>query len=417
MRAYAWVVLGLLGGLSAGCKSGGVVADTVTPTDTAVVDTSAEAGRGDTSAAPDTGSSANSDTSAPDTRTSGDAAAASETAPDTEEEVPKEAWTLVPPVGVPAAEPSTGLCVPGAGQQFGGFFNWPELTGRKLELCVNEPDKDPERPTCYTLDIDTLEVQRLKALPARFVRAADSGWGLPSSPDARISKNKKKVEARIGAGSKAPFKRLDTGDVGVERVVSNDRFYATSPSAWTDDLSQLPDARILVFSRESGKRVAEIPLEPMETSCPVIWFAGELLYVEAGVCAGPGATGLFIDPMTGQVKKKLGGLDQSASAYGVAPVALDDGHFAFREQYGMGIFVHDRATAEVLRTINLSATLAKGEDGLPMTEPEGGAMFPLRKDGPIERLVVLQKDRVVLVDPATWTVTRLISLTGCPPTE
>jgi hypothetical protein len=362
-----------------------------------------------------------------------DAASADTTAAqaDTGEAEYVEPWAKVAPAAVPELTPTTGACVPGAGQMFGGTFTWPELAGRTLELCINLPEDPPEKPTCYGLDLDSAKVEKLAKLPARFAKAASGDWSLPSAADARLSKDKKKAEARIGAGPKAPFKRLDTGKVGVDRIVSNDAYYATSPSAWTEDLSLVPEAKIMTFARETGAKVAEIPIESLESPCPLIWFAGELLYVEAGVCAGPGAVGYFIDPATGKVVQRLGGGERSASAYGVQPVPLDNGHVAFREQYGFAIFVHDRKTAAVLQTVNLTNTLAKGEDGLPLAEPEGGAMFALRKgaatnapagpdnptDSPIESLVVLQKDRVALVDPNSWAVTRLIALTGCPPTE
>lgn len=433
MRAWAglgvWLVVSGCGVL--GCKSAGPATADAAPVPAAGSDaeatTNAEAGAA-VSADAGAGAAVSADAGA-GAAVSADAGegandvagASADTAgaqADTEEAEYVEPWTRVPPVAVPAPTASTGACIPGAGQPFAGYFTWPELAGRALELCVNLPEDPPEKPTCYALDLDSAKVDKLKKLPARFVRAAAGDWSLPSAPDTRLSKDKKKAEARIGEGPKAPFKRLETGAVGVDRIVSNAAYFATSPSAWTDDLSLVPEAKIMTFARASGAKVAEIPIESLESPCPLIWFAGELLYVEAGVCAGPGAVGFFIDPATGKVVQRLGGGERSASAYGVQPVPLDDGHIAFREQYGNALFVHDRKTAAVLRTLNLSATLARGEDGLPVTEPEGGAMFALKKtDGPIESLVVLQKDRVVLVDPTTWTVTRLIALTGCPPTE
>lgn len=451
MRAWAglgvWLVVGGAGGL--GCKDGGAATADVAAVPAAGVDAAvsanADAGSaptGDTgagaatdmatgagadtatgagadaatSAGADTGSAATDDTGAgADAATGADSSAAQA---DTAEAEYVEPWAKVAPAAVPPPTPTTGACVPGAGQPFSGTFTWPELAGRALELCVNLPEDPPEKPTCYALDLDTAKVDKLEKLPARFVRAAAGDWSLPSAPDTRLSKDKKKAEARIGAGPKAPFKRLETGAVGVDRIVSNDAYFATSPSAWTDDLSLVPEAKIMTFARETGAKVAEIPIESLESPCPVIWFAGELLYVEAGVCAGPGAVGFFIDPATGKVVQRLGGGERSASAYGVQPVPLDDGHIAFREQYGNALFVHDRKTAAVLKTLNLTATLARGEDGLPVVEPEGGAMFALKKaEGPIESLVVLQKDRVAVIDPANWAVTRLIVLTGCPPTE
>lgn len=332
------------------------------------------------------------------------------------------AWARVPPVAVPPLAAASGPCIPGAGQLFGGYFSSPELSNRTLELCVHLPEDDPDRPTCYGLDLDTAVVTKLAKLPARFSRYARGDWSLPSAPEARISKDKKKVEAKVGPAGKARMKRLDTGRIGVDRVVANARYYATTPSAWTDDLSQVGDARIYVFSRETGARVSELSIEAIESPCPQIWFSGELLYVEAGVCAGPGAVGLFVDPASGRVLTTLGGGEHSASAYGVVPVPLDDGHIAFREQYGMAIFVHDRTTGALLHAVNISKTLPTDEDGQPWQEPEGGAMFALRAaqgeaGARIEALVVLQRDRVALVDPATWTVTRLIGLTGCPEPE
>jgi hypothetical protein len=255
-------------------------------------------------------------------------------------------------------------------------------------------------------------IDKLKKAPSRLAALLAPEPEPRASANSKVGKDKKTVEARIGPSDdpKARFKRLDIGDMVVGEVIENADYYAVYPGFHGP--AESADIPVIVFSRTTGERVSELSLAALESACPIVSFAGAMLYVQAGVCAGPGAMGYFLDPKTGAIAHRLGGLENSAAAYGVAPVRLDDGDYAFREQYGFGIFVHDGKTGAHKKTINLSSTLKASENGEVHGAPEGGAMMAL--GAPIESLVLLQLGRVVLVNPKSWTVTRIIELGPCP---
>ena len=439
--AVALSFTALLGGSACGSKSGPApvepakpastdAASTATAPPTPAADNPADAVAGpggtdtasqgatppeaDTSAPPDVGGVAVPDPS--------DAVAASDAAgepaapaePEDGEKPVVEAWQLAKPAEVPPLEKATGACIPGVDVNWGDSFFAPALDGRKLELCLLDSGAADGRiaANCWALDLETLAIDKLKKAPGRVATLLDPEPKPRTSANSKIGKDRKTVEGRIGPSddAKAPFKRLDTGGLIVDAIVENADFYAVSPAF--DGSAETEGKRVIVFSRATGDKVSELSLDALGSPCPIASFAGAMLYVEAGVCAGPGAMGYFLDPKTGAIAHRLGGLENSAAAYGVAPVGLDDGDFAFREQYGFGIFVHDGKTGAHKRTVNLSSTLRKSEDGSVYGAPEGGAMMAL--GSPIESLVVLQAGRVALVDPKTWSVTRLIELEACP---
>ncbi len=334
--------------------------------------------------------------------------------PDDGEKQVVEAWRLEKPAEVPPLEKTTGTCIAGIDVDWGNSFFAPALDGRKLELCLFEPAAEDGKmaASCWALDLDTRVIDKLKKAPSRLAALLAPEPEPKASANSKVGKDRKTVEARIGPSDdpKAPFKRLETGGLLVDAVVENAEFYAVSP--FFDGSAETEGKRVIVFSRATGEKVSELSLDALGSPCPVVSFAGAMLYVEAGVCAGPGAMGYFLDPKTGAIAHRLGGLENSAAAFGVAPVKLDNGDYAFREQYGLGIFVHDGKTGAHKKTVNLSSTIKKSEDGNVYGAPEGGAMLAL--GSPIESLVLLQLGRIAIVDPKTWTVTRLIELEACP---
>ncbi|MBL8787385.1 MAG: hypothetical protein JNJ59_20935 [Deltaproteobacteria bacterium] len=374
-------------------------ADTSAP-----ADTTAPAAKSDAQATSDAPSAAN------DAGPAGDAAAPS--AADTEEpEFPPEAWTLAAALPAPTPTPATGACVKGIAEE--PAFMSPIVVDHKVELC-RSADYTAATLECWTLDLDTAALAQTKpsnAMKGRFGELPAKA----TTPGLQITKKGKAAKACLEDAGKKKCVDLELGGLRVGQAALAGTRVFVAPAFDSAEVELQSDSAITVFDATTGKRLASIPLAPFESQCPNISWAGEVLYIEAGVCAGPGAVGFFVDPLTGKTLSLLGGGKNSASAYGVTPIALPDGRVAFREQYGHAIFFHDPKTGAHLKTLNLTATLKKqvefeGFDN----SPEEGDMA-LLDDG---RLLVTQgagsRDRVVLVDPVAGKIDKLITLPACP---
>lgn len=324
--------------------------------------------------------------------------------------LPPEAWTLSPPVTVPAPTPSTGDCIAGLLEDYRSF-NYARLDGRTLELCrgIGQPSGRDDGLDCFTLDLDTARVAKAKPSAAIKVQASHRPRELPR--ELELAKDRKHARVCVGKCVPIDLKGLFVGQAGV----SGDLLFV-GPGF---DSGELPEeARaIRVYDARSGAELSHHTTASLESECPLAHWAGQTLYIEAGVCAGPGAVGRFFDP-AGKPLGLLGGGVNSASAYGVVPVPVDGPLIAFREQYGHAIFFHDGKTAKVERRMNLVDTLAKTECGDPDLAPEEGWMFGARRaDGKTELVVVqggMSRDRVLLVDPEALVISRLVKLAACP---
>lgn len=320
--------------------------------------------------------------------------------------LPPEAWTLSPPMKVPAPTPSSGACIPELLEDFRPFDH-AHLEARVLELCRGlDADGSLE---CFTLDLDAGVVAKARPSAAIKAQARHRPRELPR--ELELAKDGKHAKVCVGKCVPIDLKGLFVGQAGV----SGDLLFV-GPGF---DSGELPEeARaIRVYDARSGAELSHHTTASLESECPLAHWAGQTLYVEAGVCAGPGAVGRFFDP-AGKPLGLLGGGPDSASAYGVVPVPIDGGLVAFREQYGHAIFIHDGRTAKVERRMNLVDTLARTEYGDPALAPEEGWMFGARRaDGRTELVVVqggMSRDRVLLVDPETQAISRLIKLAACP---
>lgn len=371
---------------------------------------------GDTTAAPagDTNAPTGDTTAAPsgDTTTpSGDTTAAPSAADTEDPEYPPEAWTLAKPLPAPAPTPATGACVKGIAEEPG--FLSPIVVDQKVELC-RTADYTAASLECWTLDLDSAALTPSKPSSAMKGRFGE----LPAkatTPGLLITKKGKAAKACVETDGKKKCVDLELGGLRVGQAGLAGARVFVAPAFDSAEVELQSDSAITVFDATTGKRLSSIPLGPFESQCPNIHWAGEVLYIEAGVCAGPGAVGFFVDPLTGKTLSLLGGGKNSASAYGVMPFTLPDGRVAFREQYGHAIFFHDPKTGAHLSTLNLTATLKKqvefeGFDN----SPEEGDMA-LLSDG---RLLVTQgagsRDRVAIVDPVAGKIDKLITLPACP---
>lgn len=286
-------------------------------------------------------------------------------------------------------------------------FGYAHIEKRSLELC-NYGDGDAI--TCYALDLDSGAVKSIKPPKAAKI-TSDSKPVFPKAikvaPDAKSAKvcvDKKCVNLDL-KGMTVDDAGLSAGRVFIAGGMSD----AEGAEATT---------AVRVYDAVTGAELSSLTYGALESTCPIVSWAGEVLYVEEGVCAGPGAVGVFFDATTGKKLGLLGGTSESASAYAVTPIALANGLVAFREQYGNGIFFHDAKTGALTKRMNLSSALLKDESGEASTSPTEGWMHAATTaDGKTELIVgngSLSRKRVLVIDPEALTITRMFELTPCP---
>jgi hypothetical protein len=317
-----------------------------------------------------------------------------------------EAWEMVKPAPIPAPTKLTGTCVP-LGADTVTFWEPEAAGGAAIDLCyVN--DFEAGQAECWRVDVDAATVTAANPSPAFLARLKGNAPTL--APDLRVEDG----GARVFAGKV----ELALGGEKAGQVGRVGPFVFMGPP-FDSDFMALVEAEtgpfIRIFDAASGRLVRTIDIAAFESPCPQVFAAGALIYVEASVCAGPGAMGYFIDPATGRTVGTLGATPQSAAAWNVSPVALQSGAIAFREQYGMGLFVHDPNDARLLSTLNLSGALRRVEDGEWWDNaPDEGGLARLSDGRLVSTFGGGSRDRLVVIDAAGRAVTRLLELPRCP---
>lgn len=326
---------------------------------------------------------------------------------DVEPPLPPEPWALSPPVAVPAATPITGACVPELIESYSSF-GYTAVNGRKLELC--RWGDAPDHVECWSLDLDTSTLAPMKVPKAAKV-ASQGGPVMPK--ELKVTAGGRAAKSCVGKSCVALDLQGMTAWAG---GVSAGRVFVAAGMADAEGADESKAVR--VYDATSGAELSSHTFGELESVCPMFSWAGEVLYVEAGVCAGPGAVGIFYDAVSGKKLGVLGGASESASAYGVTPLVLPSGLVAFREQYGRGIFFHDGKTGAIVKRMNLVAALVHDASGEPSTSPEEGWMQAVpTADGKVELVLgngAESRRRLLVVDPETQALTRVLELPRCP---
>lgn len=329
-------------------------------------------------------------------------------AEEVEDELAPSAWELSTPLPIPAPTEVAGACIADLVEEYDPLVPI-GVKGRVLELCRGSDERS--EPTCWRLDLDQATLAKTRATKDAKARLrGESPEVVPAGIE--IARDRRSVRSCVG-----PCVKLELGGVRVGQVgLAGERVFVASEILFDDTLGE--KRAVQVFDARSGKRLFELSYETLESECPVFHWAGEMLYAELGVCAGPGAFGVFFDGTRGARVGTLGGQAQSDAAYGVVPIVLPSGEVAFREQYGHAIFFHDGKTGAHLRTLNISKALTADDEGRPLGEPEGGWMrLATTADGKPELIVGhggFDRDRILLVDPTAASVTRVLKLEACP---
>ncbi len=316
-----------------------------------------------------------------------------------------EAWQMVTPAPIPPPTKVTGTCMP-----LGDYtVIWePEAAGgAAVDLCY-VADFEAGEANCWRVDVDAATVTSVKPSATFLARLK----GTPPAPagDVRIESD----GARVVAGKV----ELALGGEKAGQVGRVGPFVFVGPpfdSDWMETVDADTGPFIRIFDAASGRLVRTVDIAAFESPCPQLFAAGALVYVEAGVCAGPGAMGYFLDPATGRTVGTLGATPQSAAAWNVRPVPLESGAIAFREQYGMGLFVHDPKDARLLSTLNLSAAVRRVDGGEWWDNaPDEGGLAQLADGRLVSTFGGGSRDRLLVIAAEGKAVTRLLELPRCP---
>jgi len=415
------VVVGLVGLLAMACGKSTIAPDAAgPPSDTAATVTMSDVSkkkRADSTppdaapaGAPDEAPDVSADAApagAPDAAPAGAPDAAPDvSAGDVEPPMPLAAWTLSPPAAVPAPTATSGACIPELMQ--GSKLSFSVARGRKLELC--RWGDEPNHAECWSLDLDTGVLAIIK--PSKEALAGSKS-PLPTLPK-EVKVTARGAVAKVCLDNKCvplDLKGLRVYDAGVHAG----RVFV---AAGMDELGKEDTKAVRVFDATTGAELSALSFGEIGSHCPQVYWAGDVIYLEAGVCAGPGAVGKFYDPVSGKELALLGGTQESASAWNVKPVVLPSGVVAFREQYGRGLFFHDGKTGALVKRMNLLAALVEDASGEPSMAPEEGWMVAATTPDNKSELVVgngaESRRRVLLIDPEAQTITRVFELTSCP---
>lgn len=272
------------------------------------------------------------------------------------------------PVVVPEPPPPPPVCIPASET---AEIETATADAKAAQFCVADGGAD----ACFTVDLATGKYDKLEEAPAAQRPALETG-------SARVETTPTEVRVCIDvADGEAQCTTLKpkVAKGASEPIVAAVNPGGTTVVAVVGDASR-GKAVAEVWDVAKKKKVATIKYAKGDYKCGQVDMLGDTAFVRGAMCDGTGARGGLYN---GKGKKlgDVGGAD--FGTYRTVPVQVDAARWAFLEESGGTIAVHDTATGAAGTTVDLVALWAgNGAEDAPRANGNPGTSALVRgEDG------------------------------------
>ena len=218
----------------------------------------------------------------------------------------------------------------------------PTAEAEVVQFCVADGNGASQ---CYSVNLDTKQLDTLPAPPlpqsATMTPAAARLQSTPSEVRVCVPDFDGKctvLKPRIKKG----------GDNPIEAAINRK---GTLVAMLVGD-AEAGKGEAQVWSVAKKKKLAVIKYAKGDYRCGTAHVVDDLVFISAGVCAGPAAHGALYNSK-GKKVADVGGAD--FGTYGTVPVELAEHRWAFLSETGGVIAIHDSTTGKLEKTIDLLA--------------------------------------------------------------
>jgi len=239
-------------------------------------------------------------------------------------------------------------------------------------FCVSDGEEANE---CFHVDLEASKFEKLDAQPKpQALTLAESEARIETTPtEIKVCKGEdcKVVKPKVPKNAENP---IDA------RVNAAGTMALVFPSAGLAE----------VWSVDKGKKLTAVKYAKGEYKCGTGQILDELLYISVSNCSGPAAKG-YLYSSKGKKLADVGGKD--FGTYNTLPIQVDENTWAFLEESGTQVALHDGKTGKLIKAIDVSglwqggaAEPAEGGDadkkeGDDADKKEGGADAPADESG------------------------------------
>lgn len=283
-------------------------------------------------------------------------------------------------------------------------------TDTQVRFCVaRNPFEGPATRDCWTIDLATgafTEGGVVPAVdeqtPAFTARASEDARSVLVCPTGLADPKCETQKPALGKGESLGAAAIDDANTRLAYVLD------------VVEGAGLPRVAVApLVAGHLGKATARFGFGDESYRCPELQWVGDLLFVNASVCAGPGAAGELFDEKGKKLSDVGGPRGPDGDVFGTwgyraLPVT---GGWAFLEASGKTIAIHAAGTGTLMRKIDLRPVF--GDD--VMFDNPGELGWARTPDG---RLVVVGSSPALgltaVVDPATGAVRKASGDHRCP---
>jgi hypothetical protein len=275
--------------------------------------------------------------------------------------------------------------------------------GDLVQYCVGDGSGEPQ---CYSVELDQKKWAKLPSPPIPQARSM-------TPPVARLQSTPSEVRVcPLDSDSCKVLKpRIRAGENPLEAAVNAQ---GTVAAILIGD-AEAGKGQVQVWNVAKKKKTAAIKYAKGDFKCGTVHVVDELVFISAGVCAGPSARGALYSTK-GKKLADVGGKD--FGTYGTVPVQLGDHRWAFLSESGGVIAIHDSTNGKLEKTIDLLGLWTGGDDDGAAGGNPGESALLRGADGKL--LVVTGSPRagsigVVDVEAGTVDVVPALACTGDEP--
>ncbi|HVV83237.1 MAG TPA: hypothetical protein VHE35_09155 [Kofleriaceae bacterium] len=221
--------------------------------------------------------------------------------------------------------------------------------GDLVQFCVADGNGDSK---CYGVELGSKKWQRLERPPIPQVASLEP-------PVAHLRSTPHEVEVCAGSGDDACNvlkPRVKKAENPIEAAVNGAGTYVAMMLGDAESGKGYAE----VWSVAKKKKVGTIKYAKGDYQCGTAHVVDDLVFVSAGLCAGPSARGALYNAK-GKKLADVGGAD--FGTYGTVPVQIGPHRWAFLSETGGVIAIHDSSTGKLEKTIDLLSLWAPAGGG------------------------------------------------------
>lgn len=306
------------------------------------------------------------------------------------------------------AEPDPGPCLPIPRlPEEPVVIGFEALEGRTLSFCRLEDDQ--EHAHCWGMSIDDGRLSELEPRPSPAVDYSDGlvrelGGGL------RLEQHRGYVELCPPSGACRRFE--PAGSQGAEYGYTRAEL---SPDRETLAVTAIGSehATTELWRVDPPERIGSFQLTDEDGPCgEVFWLGNDRLFLALDVCAGPGGWG-YIATRDGKRLAPVGG-GMLFGTYGIRPVHVAGDRWAFADNTGEGIAIHDVKTGAEVKRLETASAFPRDEDDIVYQDPDAGRLFRSDRGELVYLLAAYGTGTVLVFDPDQAKPLRQLEPRRCP---